>query len=65
MYKIARPINGIPLNGLEYLCEHEVEVRCDTEEDAIQYLVDITDYTMEHINELLSDGGLVIVKEDE
>lgn len=50
---IGRPINGISINGLEYLldCEDEVMI-FDSEEDAKKYLSDQTGYTDEDFDDL-------------
>ena len=52
MIKVGRPINGISLNGLEWLLDDEgKELECESKEIAMEFLrehgVDLTDEQME------------------
>jgi len=40
MYIVGRPINGISINGLEFILdENDEEMKFDTQEDAIGFVV--------------------------
>ena len=52
MIIVGRPINGIPLNGLEYLMDSDgMDMRFNTEADATAYLVEhgVTGNALEEI----------------
>ena len=58
---IGRPIDGIPINGNEYVVdEHGIAILFENEEQARQYL-----YDHSFTDEFIEDCGIVFVEENE
>ena len=66
-YKIGRPIEGVFLNGFEYLSDREDNVLLfETEELAIDYLVGVSSImTKEEVEELIEDCSIILEREED
>ena len=58
---IGRPINGIPINGNEYVCDDDgIALLFPTEDEARAFV-----YAHGYNDEMIEDEGIVFVPEEE
>ena len=72
-YAIGRPINGIPVNGLEYILDDKNELMLfSTKAEAVSYLKEhgvpddgIDDFTFQYYTKCLNCGKMVTIDGDD